>query len=143
VHHVTSPIGYNVRALLPYYCDIVNPEAGASERCDTLPSSITHRLPISVSGPSLAARHIARLLPQHQLRELVRQCGTVTELLFIIDMPTAISPSSTILGTDFWVLIEIPMRMMPEIPYRNRWAEGREGSNALYGLFRRFLARPS
>jgi hypothetical protein len=30
-----------------------------------------------------------------------------------------------------------------ENPTPDYWAEGREGSNALYGLFRRLLARPS
>ena len=37
-------------------------------------------------------------------------------ILFIINMATAILPSSTIFGTDFWVLTEILRRMMSKIP---------------------------
>ena len=36
--------------------------------------------------------------------------------MFIINMATAILPSSTIFGTDFWVLTEILRGMMPKIP---------------------------
>jgi hypothetical protein len=58
-------------------------------------------------------------------------------------MATAILPSSTIFGTDFSVTYRNPDADDAENPPPDRWAEGREGSNALYGLFRRLLARPS
>ena len=54
----------------------------------------------------------------HGFYDLLGSGESSSYILFIIHMATAILPSSTIFGTDFWVLTEILMRMMPKIPTR-------------------------
>src|SRR5271155_4590598 len=52
----------------------------------------------------------------HRFCDLLGSGESGSYILFIIRTATAILPSSTIFGTDFWVLTEILMRMMPKIP---------------------------
>jgi hypothetical protein len=50
--------------------------------------------------------------PGRPFYDLLGSGESSNSILFIINMPTAISPSSTIFGTDFWVPTEVPMRVM-------------------------------
>src|ERR1700682_2247245 len=51
----------------------------------------------------------------HRFYDLLGSGKSSSYISFIIHMATAILPSSTIFGTDFWVLTEILIRMMPKI----------------------------
>jgi hypothetical protein len=65
--------------------------------------------------------------PGRRFYDLLGSGESSSSILFIINMPIAILPSSIIFGIDFWVLTEIPMRMMPKIPHQIVDSDGEAG----------------
>ncbi len=72
--------------------------------------------------------------PGHRFYDLRGSEESSSYILFIIHMATAILPSSTIFGTDFWVPTEVPMRMM--LSQASQFPHQFAGSGGQAGIFR-------